>query len=108
MKTTIFRNMKVSVISGNETTMELGKVTPGNILLRDEEHMVVMPMSQRDWKRAPHNPLVYEGRFFSSRQKQNGNISLHGVIASDTNLSDAYEQAKRELDEFFSTIELLS
>ena len=107
MKTTYFNPASVTVMSDNGKPLELGKVTTGNILLKEGNVFVVMPQDVRPWKHAAHNPLIYEGRFFSSRQKQNRNISLHGVISGETNLYEAYNQARVELDEFFTKLEAL-
>ena len=107
MITRYINDAKVAVISDNNKPLETGKVTSGNILLKEENVLVIMPQDVRPWKHAAHNPLIYEGRFFSSRQKQNGNISLHGVINGETDLNDAYVQARIELDEFFTKLEAL-
>ena len=107
MITRYIKTEKVAVISDNNEPLEPGKVTSGNILLKEDNVLVLMPQDVRPWKHAAHNPLIYEGRFFSSRQKQNGNISLHGVISGETNLYEAYNQARVELDEFFTKLEAL-
>ena len=103
----VFGNMNVIVLSDTNMCLESGKLTNANVILKDTEHFIVIPQDVKPWKHAAHNPLIYEGRFFSSRQKQNGNISLHGVISGKTNISDAYKQARQELDEFFKRLEAI-
>ena len=52
------------------------------------------------------NPYFYKGEFFSSRLKQDGNISLHGLIRQGMDLEQAHEQARRELEVFFMKLAL--
>ena len=107
MRKQVFEKVTVTVLSDTNKSVEPGKVTSANVVVKAADDIVVMPQDVRPWKHAAHNPLIYEGRFFSSRQKQNGNISLHGVISGETNLYEAYNQARVELDEFFTKLEAL-
>lgn len=106
MKKSIFSNVTVTVLSDSGKEFEFGKLTNGSILQKTDDHFVVMPCAEAK-KRTAHNPLVYEGKFFSSRQKQNGTISLHALVNDKTDLYTAYLQACKELDEFFAKLEAL-
>ena len=107
MTTKLIENATVAVVSDSDKPLAHGKLTDGSFIFKDDRHLVVMPRHTRPCRHAPHNPLLYEGRFFTSRQKQNGNISLHGVISGSTNLCEAYIQARLDLDEFFTKLEAI-
>ena len=108
MKTQLLHNRDILVMSDDNTVIEPGRPTTGTCIVKEDGRNVIFsPQSIREYERAEHNPYIYKGKFFSSRHKQNGNISLHASITDATRLTEAWDQACAELDEFFTKLQTI-
>ena len=108
MKKEILKNQTVTILSDDNRTITKGMPVCGTFLVKDDNKNVVFsPQEVAERRDVTKNPVIYGGKFLSSRMKKNGNISLHGVVYAGTNLDEAKQLAHTEVDEFFSKLEAL-
>lgn len=97
----------LKMLSDGGMEVREGKVTSASVLLKGEDEIVVMPQAKESKRYAAHNPLLFAGKFFSSRIKQDGHVSLHAIINGEKAIDEVYQQARFELDEFFNRLNAL-
>ena len=108
MKKEVLKNQIVTIISDNDQTITKGMPVNGTFLVKnDNKNVVFTPQEGPGHCYVTKNPVIYGGKFLSSRMKKNGNISLHGVVYAGTNLDETRQLAHAEVDEFFSKIAVM-
>lgn len=108
MTTKILPKRDVILMSDDDRDITPGKPTTGTCIIKDDGRTVIFsPRTCHEYERANHNPYLYKNKFFSSRIKKNGNISLHATITDTTHLTEAWDQACAELDEFFTKLQTI-
>ena len=97
----------LTVVSEKELRIQEGELVQGQCVFHKQGKQVTFLTGARH-RGTPVmlNPYFYKGEFFSSRLKQDGNISLHGLIRQGMDLEQAHEQARRELEVFFMKLAL--
>ena len=97
----------LTVVSEKELRIQEGELVQGQCVFHKQGKQVTF-LTEARHRGTPVilSPYFYKGEFFSSRLKQDGNISLHGLIRQGMDLEQAHEQARRELEVFFMKLAL--
>ena len=97
----------LTVVSEKELRIQEGALVQGQCVFHKQGKQVTFLTGARHRGTSVIlNPYFYKGEFFSSRLKQDANISLHGLIRQGMDLEQAHEQARRELEVFFMKLAL--